>query len=151
MRYCSLEIVDVDGRLLYLTSKEDLRCHINHHQTSHWSSPLFIQSNNYSSGTPISLVGGHKVDGSSWSEAASEWAASEFPPTPPNQAAPERSSYSCPLNGGGAWPTATSTVWGNVISFVDDTHVCCPPPLEYQSWGGTGNENKDVTVATLLA
>ncbi len=58
MHYCSQEIVDVDGRLLYFTSKEDLMCHINHHRTSHWSSHSFIQSNNHSSGTLVSLLGG---------------------------------------------------------------------------------------------
>jgi hypothetical protein len=143
--------VDIDGHLLYFTSKEDLRCHISHHQTSHRTSPPFFQSNNYSSGTPISLVGGRNFDSFSWSEAASKWAASKFPPTSPNQAAPVQSSYSCPPGGRGAWPTATSAGWGNVTSFVDDTHVCHLPPPGFQSWGGEGKKNKDVTVATLLA
>ncbi len=31
MLYCSEEIFDVDGCLLYFSSKEDLSCHINHH------------------------------------------------------------------------------------------------------------------------
>jgi hypothetical protein len=143
--------VDVDGHLLNYTSKEDLMCHINHHQTSHWSSPPFIQSNNHSSGTLVSLLGRRNFDSSSWSEEASEWAASEFPPTPPNQATPVQSSYSCPPGSRGAWPTATNMGWGNVISFVDDTHVCHPPPSGFQSWGGAGKKNQDVPVATLLA
>ncbi len=74
-----------------------------------------------------------------------------FLPTPPNQATPVGSLYSCPLSGGGAWPTATSTGWGKVMSFVHDTHVCRPPPSGFQSWGGAGNKNNDVAVATLLA
>jgi hypothetical protein len=143
--------VDVDRRLLYFTSKVDLRCHINHHQTSHRSSPLFIQSNNHSSGTLISLLGGCNFESSSWSEVASEWAASEFPPTPPNPATPVRSSYSCPLGSRGPWPTATSKGWGNVISFVNDTHVCHPPPSGFRSRGGAGKKNEDVAIATLLA
>jgi hypothetical protein len=74
-------------------------CHINHHQTSHWSSPPFIQSNDHSPSTLISLLGGHNFDGPSWSEAASKWAASEFLPTPPNQNAPVQS---CPMRGKGS-------------------------------------------------
>ncbi len=65
--------------------------------------------------------------------------------TPPNQAAPVQSSYSCPPSGGGAWPTATRTGW------VNDTHGCHPPPSGFQSPSGAGNKNKDVAVATLLA
>jgi hypothetical protein len=91
MHYCSQEIVDVDESLLYFTSKEDLMCHINHHRTSHQSSPTFIQSNNHLSGTLASLLAGRNFDGSSWSEAACKW-ASEFLSTPPNQATPELGS-----------------------------------------------------------
>ncbi len=41
--------------------------------------------------------------------------------------------------------------WGNVISFVDDTHVGHPPLSGFQSLGGAGVKNKDIAVATLLA
>jgi hypothetical protein len=94
MRYCLQEIVDFDERLLYFTSKVDLMCHIDHHQTFHRSSPTFIQSNNHSSGTSVSVLGGRNSGSSSWSEAASKWAASKFPPTQIDQAAPVQSPSS---------------------------------------------------------
>ncbi len=47
MLYCSEEIVDIDGHLLYFASKEDLNGHVNHHHTSDLSSLTFIQSNNH--------------------------------------------------------------------------------------------------------
>ncbi len=83
--------MDVDGCLLYFSSKEDLNCQVNHHQTSHLSSLTISQSNTHSSGTMVSLVGGQNLDNLSWSGATSN-----FLPTPLNQAAPVRSPYSCP-------------------------------------------------------
>ncbi len=94
MRYCLQEIVDVDGHLLYFTSKVDIMCHIDHHQTSHRSSPMFIQSNNHSLGILISVLGGRNFGSSSWSEAVSKWAASKFPSLPIYQSAPVQSPSS---------------------------------------------------------
>jgi hypothetical protein len=122
MRYCFQEIVDVDGRLLYFTSKEDLMCHIDHHQTSHRSSPTVIQSYNQSSGTSVSVLGGCNFGGSSWSEEASKWAASKFPPTPIYQASPVQSPSSCPPAWIGIHDVSPLDTWHGLISLSID--VC---------------------------
>jgi hypothetical protein len=127
MLYCSEEIVDIDGRLLYFASKEDLRCYINHHHTSHLSSPTFIQSNNNSSGTAVSFLGERNHENSSWIGAASE-----FLPTPLNQATPVRSPYSCPLAGLG-FKLAVKTV--NMVCIfptISITRTPLFPPMLHQ-------------------
>jgi hypothetical protein len=91
MLYCLEEIVDIYRHLLYFASKEDLSCHVNHHQTSHLSSPMISLSNNHSSGNTVSLVGVHNLDNLFWSGATFK-----FLPSPLNQAAPVQSPYSCP-------------------------------------------------------
>jgi hypothetical protein len=59
MLYCSEEIVDIDGHLLYFASNEDLNSHINHHHRSHLSSP-----------TIFSLITTHQVPRFLWWEGA---------------------------------------------------------------------------------
>jgi hypothetical protein len=113
--------VDIYRHLLYFASKEDLSCHVNHHQTSHLSSPMISLSNNHSSGTVVSLVGVHNLDNLSWSGATFK-----FLPSPLNQAAPVQSPYSCPL----AWigihnvspsDTRRGGFWSEATTFFSTT------------------------------